>query len=64
MLVLSRLFYGCYLKKHFSTIDRPATSYTELIVHIKHEITLIKCSIAIDKRYLYIFVLIPLRYPP
>jgi hypothetical protein len=68
LLVLGRIFNGYYdsgnLKKRFSTIDRSATSYTELTVHEKHDIALIKCSFANDKRYFYIFILFTIRAPP
>ena len=68
MLVLGRIFNGYYgsgnLKKRFSTIDRSAASYTELTVHEKHDIALIKCSFANDKRYFYIFILFTIRAPP
>ena len=68
MLVLGRIFNDYYdsgnLKKRFSTIDRYATSYTELTVHENHDIALIKCSFANDKRYFYIFIPFTIRAPP
>ena len=68
MLVLGRIFNNrCYiehLKKQISIIDNSAASDTELTVHEKHDIALIKCSFANDKRYFYIFILFTIRAPP
>ena len=67
MLVLVRIFNDCYsgyLKKHISIADNSAPSYTELSVHEKHEIALIRCSNANDKRYLYMFPSPLIKYPP
>ena len=68
MLVLGRIINDrtCNrrLKKQNPIIDNSAVSYTELSVHEKHEIALIRCSNANDKRYLYMFPSPLIKYPP